>query len=54
MWKDEAWLLDMLQACRKALQDAESLDERRFHVSSLHRRSRAFGMLPCIPISAWT
>ena len=37
MWRDEAWLLDMLQACRKALQHAEGLNEHRFHVSPLHQ-----------------
>lgn len=37
MWRDEAWLLDMLQACRKALQHTEGLGEHRFHVSPLHR-----------------
>ena len=37
MWRDEAWLLDMLQACRKALQHVEGLGEHRFHVSPLHQ-----------------
>jgi len=37
MWRDDAWLLDMLQACRKALQHAEGLDGHRFHVSPLHQ-----------------
>ena len=37
MWRDEAWLLDMRQACRKALQHVEGLGEHRFHVSPLHQ-----------------
>jgi len=37
MWRDDAWLLDMLQACRKALQHVEGLGEPRFHVSPLHQ-----------------
>lgn len=37
MWRDEAWLLDMLQACRKALQHAEGLEGHRLHVSPLHQ-----------------
>ncbi len=37
MWRDDAWLLDMLQACRKALHHAEGLTEDRFHVSGLHQ-----------------
>ena len=37
MWRDDAWLLDMLQACRKALHHAEGLTEHRFHVSPLHQ-----------------
>jgi len=37
MWRDEAWLLDMLHACRKVREHTEGLDEQRFHVSSLHQ-----------------
>ena len=37
MWRDEAWLLDMLHACRKAREHTEGLDEQRFHGSSLHQ-----------------
>jgi uncharacterized protein with HEPN domain len=37
MWRDEAWLLDMLQACRKALQHAEGLTEQGFHASALYQ-----------------
>ena len=37
MWRNEAWLLDVLQACRKALRHAEGLEEHRFHTSPLHQ-----------------
>jgi uncharacterized protein with HEPN domain len=37
MWRDEAWLLDMLQACRRALQHAEGLTEQGFHASALYQ-----------------
>jgi len=30
MWRDEAWLLDMLQVCRKALQHTEGLGSIAF------------------------
>jgi uncharacterized protein with HEPN domain len=37
MWRDDAWLLDMLQACRKALHHAEGLTGERFVLSGLHQ-----------------
>jgi len=37
MWRDEAWLLDMLQACRKALNYAQGLNESGFLASSLQQ-----------------
>ncbi|HSB69290.1 MAG TPA: DUF86 domain-containing protein [Candidatus Methylomirabilis sp.] len=37
MWRDEAWLLDMLGACRKAISYAQGLEEARFIVSGLHQ-----------------
>jgi uncharacterized protein with HEPN domain len=30
MWKDEAWLLDMLNACRRIQRHAQGLDEAAF------------------------
>ncbi len=37
MWRDAAWLLDMLQASRKALEYAEGLSEEEFLSRSLER-----------------
>ena len=37
MWRDLAWVLDMLQASRKALEYARGLTEEQFHVSNLHQ-----------------
>jgi uncharacterized protein with HEPN domain len=37
MWRDDAWLLDMLQACRKALRHAQGLTEPSFLASGLHQ-----------------
>lgn len=37
MSKDDAWILDMVQACRKAREHAEGLDLRRFLQSALHQ-----------------
>jgi uncharacterized protein with HEPN domain len=36
MWRDLAWVLDMLQASRKALDYARGLSEEQFGASSLH------------------
>lgn len=33
MWRDDAWLLDMLNAARRTLEYARGLDERSFHAS---------------------
>lgn len=37
MWRDDAWLLDMLQASRKALKYAQGLSEDDFLASGLHQ-----------------
>jgi uncharacterized protein with HEPN domain len=37
MWRDLAWVLDMLQASRKALDYARGLSEEQFGASSLHQ-----------------
>jgi uncharacterized protein with HEPN domain len=37
MWHDLAWVLDMLQACRKALEYAHGLTEEQFQASNLHQ-----------------
>jgi uncharacterized protein with HEPN domain len=36
MWRDPAWVLDMLQASRKAIEYARGLDEEQFQASGLH------------------
>lgn len=37
MWRDPAYLLDMLQACRRALGYSRDLDEPAFMSSDLHQ-----------------
>ena len=37
MWRDLAWVLDMLQASRKALEYAHGLSEEQFGGSNLHQ-----------------
>jgi uncharacterized protein with HEPN domain len=37
MWRDLGWVLDMLQASRKAIEYAGGLNEEHFHASSLHQ-----------------
>ncbi len=37
MWRDVAWVLDMLQASRKAVNYARGLSEEQFEASSLHQ-----------------
>ena len=37
MWRDLAWILDMLQASRKALEYACDLSEEEFQASGLHQ-----------------
>jgi uncharacterized protein with HEPN domain len=37
MWRDLAWILDMLQASRKILEYARGLDEEQFRASGLHQ-----------------
>jgi uncharacterized protein with HEPN domain len=37
MWRDLAWVLDMLQASRKTVEYARDLDEEHFQASSLHQ-----------------
>jgi len=37
MWRDLAWVLDMLQASRKALEYAHGLTEEQFQASNLHQ-----------------
>ena len=37
MWRDDAWLLDMLRATRKALGHARGLTEGEFMASALHQ-----------------
>jgi uncharacterized protein with HEPN domain len=37
MWRDLAWVLDMLQASRKTIEYARGLSEEQFRVSGLHQ-----------------
>ncbi len=37
MWRDDAWLLDMLQSARKALEYANGLSENQFMTDSLRQ-----------------
>jgi len=37
MWRDLAWVLDMLHATEKAMEYAKGLPEGRFFESSLHQ-----------------
>jgi uncharacterized protein with HEPN domain len=37
MWRDLAWVLDMLQASRKALEYVRDLNEEQFQASSLYQ-----------------
>ena len=37
MWRDLAWVLDMLQASRKALEYARGLNEEQFQASNLYQ-----------------
>jgi uncharacterized protein with HEPN domain len=37
MWRDDAWLLDMLQSARKALDYASGLTENQFMTDSLRQ-----------------
>jgi uncharacterized protein with HEPN domain len=37
MWRDLAWVLDMLQASRKTIEYARGLSEEQFQVSGLHQ-----------------
>lgn len=37
MWRDDAWLLDMLQSARKALDYARGLSEAQFMADSLRQ-----------------
>jgi uncharacterized protein with HEPN domain len=37
MWRDLAWVLDMLQASRKALEYVRGLNEEQFRASNLHQ-----------------
>jgi uncharacterized protein with HEPN domain len=37
MWRDLAWVLDMLQASRNALEYASGLTEEQFQASNLHQ-----------------
>jgi uncharacterized protein with HEPN domain len=37
MWRDDAWLLDMLQSARKALDYASGLSENQFMADSLRQ-----------------
>jgi uncharacterized protein with HEPN domain len=37
MWRDMAWVLDMLQASRKAIEHVRGLNEEQFEASSLHQ-----------------
>ena len=37
MWRDLAWVLDMLQASRKILEYAVGLNEEQFRTSGLHQ-----------------
>ena len=37
MWRDDAWLLDMLQSARKALDYASGLSENQFMTDSLRQ-----------------
>jgi uncharacterized protein with HEPN domain len=37
MWRDLAWVLDILQASRKAIEYASGLNENEFQASGLHQ-----------------
>jgi uncharacterized protein with HEPN domain len=37
MWRDSAWVLDMLQASRKAIEHARDLNGEQFQASDLHQ-----------------
>jgi uncharacterized protein with HEPN domain len=37
MWRDLAWVLDMLQASRKTIEYARGLSEEQFQASGLHQ-----------------
>jgi uncharacterized protein with HEPN domain len=37
MWRDLAWVLDILQASRKAVEYARGLNEEQFQTSGLHQ-----------------
>ena len=37
MWRDLGWVLDMLQASRKAIEYARGLNEEQFQASGLHQ-----------------
>jgi uncharacterized protein with HEPN domain len=37
MWRDDAWLLDMLQSARKALEYARGVSENQFMTDSLRQ-----------------
>jgi uncharacterized protein with HEPN domain len=37
MWRDLAWILDMLQASQKAIEYAHGLNEEQFQASELHQ-----------------
>ena len=37
MWRDQAWLLDMLHAAQKAMEYVQNLTEQEFMASSLHQ-----------------
>jgi uncharacterized protein with HEPN domain len=37
MWRDLAWILDMLQGSQKAIEYARGLNEEQFQASELHQ-----------------
>lgn len=37
MWRDTSWVLDMVQAARRALEHARGLTEAQFMASTLHQ-----------------
>ena len=37
MWRDLAWIVDMLQASQKAIEYARGLNEEQFQASGLHQ-----------------
>jgi uncharacterized protein with HEPN domain len=43
MWRDTAWLLDMLLASRKAVEHTRGLSEEQFQASSLHQDPKFCG-----------